>query len=238
MRIAPIYRNREPDRRESAEMLASRSLDLIDRAQSAGNTMLDGHAPSAEEKEIADECRLLCGVIERRLQACAPGEIATLLGSYELLFLIAHRRMPDAPLLDRNKRRAIDAWRNGDREVEESDIYSLTACESPYATPDEYTALHLALKEKWLRTLRQYSRFPDTTTLENYERLALIMRENIDPQLKRKCYAANRPADFSRLSAPIIRAYRRFIAALPSSILSPAARDTIDTLLHRQLTTR
>ncbi len=233
---------------ETTELLVDHVQYILAKAQLAGNMVFDGHVPSSEEKRNAEECRLLCDKVERRLQSCKVNEIPALLGCYDFLYMIGYRRMPSGNLADRCKRRMIDAWKRSDKTIEESDVFGLIAFDGAYSagnTDQEYTILYRSIKDRWLDTLSKFDRFPDVTTKENYERLALIMRENIDSRfgadsakIKSKWYKANKIADLSTLSINILGTYRRFISALYPEVLTHSEQLSLDTLILKELSSR
>lgn len=227
--------------RDTTRQLESRSLYAIAKAQQAGNMVFDGHTPSAEEKTNAMACRKLCDEIERQLQSCPVGDVPMLLGYYDLLHLVGHRSMPRTDIRDSHTRRVINAWKSGDPTIEESDVFGLIALDAAYRPEKagrEKVEIYRTLKARWLETLTRHDRFPRVTTKENYERLALIMRENLDPQFgpeaaakKRRWYAANRIDDLDTLSTTLLRSYRRLVAALYPDVLSRSEQQTLDTRL-------
>ncbi len=126
MHVTTDYKKqREP--KETTELLASRTQYVIIKAQLAGNMVFDGHTQTAEERNNADECRMLCSKVERQLQSCNANEIPILLSCYDSLYMVGYRRMPDGNLSNRYKHRVIEAWKRGDKTIEESDIFSLIA---------------------------------------------------------------------------------------------------------------
>lgn len=230
---------------ETTQMLVDHVQYILSKAQLAGNMVFDGHAPTAEEKRNVEECRILCGKVERWLQSCKVNEIPALLGCYDFLYMAGNRRMPSGNLADCCKRRVIDAWKRGDKTIEESDVFGLIAFDGAYSignTDREYINLYLSIKDRWLDTLSKSDRFPDVTTKENYERLALIMRENLDnrfgsdsAKMKRKWYEANKVADFSTLSTTILNTYRRFVTSLYPDVLPHTEQLSLDTLILKKL---
>jgi hypothetical protein len=233
---------------EATELLVDHVQYILAKAQLAGNMVFDGHVPSSEEKRNAEECRLLYDKVERRLQSCKVNEIPALLGCYDFLYMIGYRRMPSGNLADRCKRRMIDAWKRSDKAIEESDVFGLIAFDGAYSagnTGREYTILYRSIKDRWLDTLSKFDRFPDVTTKENYERLALIMRENIDSRfgadsvkMKRKWYDANKASDLSNFSTTILSTYRRFVSAMYPDVLTHDEQLTLDTLILKELSSR
>lgn len=233
---------------ETTEALVNHVQYILAKARLAGNMVFDGHAPSAEEKRNADECRILCGKVERRVQSCKVNEIPELLGCYDFLYMVGNRRMPDGYIADRCKRRVIDAWKRGDKTIEESDVFGLIAFDCAYRpanSGNEYVSLYRSIKEKWLDTLLKFDRFSGVTTKENYERLALIMREDLDSRfgaesakMKRKWYNANKVNDLSTLSTSILSTYRRFISALYPEVLTHGEQLSLDTLILKEFSSR
>lgn len=233
---------------ETTEALVNHVQYILAKARLAGNMVFDGHAPSAEEKRNADECRILCGKVERRLQSCKVNEIPELLGCYDFLYMVGNRRMPDGYLADRYKRRVIEAWKHGDKTIEESDVFGLIAFDCAYRpanSGNEYVSLYRSIKDRWLDTLSKFDRFPDVTIKENYERLALIMRENLDSRfgaesaaIKRKWYNANKLSDLSTLSTTLLTTYRRFITSLYPEVLNHDEQLSLDTLILKELSSR
>lgn len=247
MQVTTDYKKqREP--KETTERLASRTQYIIMKAQLAGNMVFDGHAQTAEERNNADECRMLCSKVERQLQSCKINEIPILLSCYDFLYMVAYRRMPTGNLSNRYKRRVIEAWKRGDKTIEESDIFSLIAFDCAYSYDDscsEYVSLYRSIKENWLHSLSKFDRFPDVSTKENYERLTLIMRENLDSRfdaesskMKRKWYNANKVSDLSSLTTTILSTYRRFISTLSPEVLPISEQLSLDTLILNELSSR
>lgn len=94
-------------------------------------------------------------------------------------------------------------------------------------------------------TLPKFDRFPGVTTKENYERLTLIMRENIDSRFgaesskkKRKWYDANKIIDLSTVTTRILNTYRRFISALYPDVLPRDEQLSLDILFFKDLSSR
>lgn len=232
----------------TTEELVDHVQYILAKAQLTGNMVFDGHAPSFEERRNAEECRILCGKVERRLQSCKVNEIPALLGCYDFLYMVGNRLKAAGDISDRCKRRVVDAWKHGDNTIEESDVFGLIAFDGAYPTGNtdrEYTILYRSIKERWLDILSKFDRFPDVTTKENYERLALIMRENLDSRfgtdsakMKTKWYKANKVADLSTLSINILSTYRRFISALYPEVLTHSEQLSLDTLILKELSFR
>ncbi len=216
---------------ESVEDLLAKSHYMVAKCQVDGNLTFDGHSKTTEEMDNESRCRNLCLRLEKALIECAPEEITGLLEMYELLHRIGYVAQPSQSLMAEQYNRVYTAWRSGNRNIQESQIYPLLKSSingRPYA--------QMMLKN-WVKTLLKHNSFPHVTTHENYRRLAIIMRENIDKlialdtpisklacgktvlELKRRWYEANRVADLSTLSTPLLKSYRTFIASLFPSYL-------------------
>ncbi len=223
---------------------------LMMKAQLAGNLRFDGHKVSEEELEVARQCCELCDKISRRLGICKEAEIPDLLECYDIAYRVGHRRLPDSKFIDTYKRRVLKAWKTDDRDIEESSIFSMIASEvayNPGKADPEYLKAYLSLKNKWVETLLKHNRFSDVTTNENYRRLALIMRENIDGYLtedeysedvKRGWYDYNRVEDLSTLSSTLLRSYRNFVNSLPSVVIDHDEKQALDNRILGELSTR
>lgn len=242
------YRNRPSAPRETAKTLISRSLYVIMKSQLVGNMAFDGHTPSAEERKNSEDSRMLCGKIESQLQSCKVNEIPMLISCYDILYMIGNRRMPDKNAFDCHKRRVIDAWKRGDKTIEESEIMGLLAPEVAYH-PDtasaEYVKIYKSIKDRWRDTLSKFDRFPEVTTKENYERLALIMRDDLDDhfgansaKMKQRWYEANKVNDLTGLTTSILRSYHRFASALYPDVLNYDEKLSLESSILKELTTR
>lgn len=242
------YRNRPSALRETAKTLIPRSLYVIMKSQLAGNMAFDGHTPSAEERKNSEDSRMLCGKIERQLQSCKVNEIPMLISCYDILFMIGNRRMPDRNAFDFYKKRVIDAWKRGDKTIEESEVFGLIATEAtfhPDTASAEYVKIYKSIKNRWLDTLFKFNRFPEVMTKENYERLALIMRDDLEisfgadsAKMKQRWYEANKVNDLTGLTTSILRSYHRFVTALYPEVLSYDEKLSLEPSILKELTSR
>ena len=228
--------------------LTAYSHYLVMRAQLSGNLCFDGHKPSEDERKIAEQCRLLSSKISRILDVCRLNEVPDLIEYYDILYRIGNKCMPDSSFISGHKLRVFKAWRAGDRRIEESQVFGIIAPQVTYhpETADRtYFAIYQSLKERWIATLGKHDRFPDATTYENYQRLALMMRENLDRELgkdadavKRRWYKRNRVDDLTTLGTQLLRSYRRFVSSLFPSILNHKTVLDIDNRILEELSTR
>lgn len=230
------------------ESVRAYSHYLTMKGQYIGLTAIDGHKPTAEEIEVRSEIRRACDRMARVLPTCTATDIASLTGYYSTLYTIGYSRLPETTLLERQRDRLLRLWQSGDRTIEESDVYGLLSdsMNNPLSaiTPAERRAFD-RLREDWVRTLKQHATFPDTDTYERYRRLALIMRDNIDPWFggnsaaaKRRWYETNRIAGISALGTKIMTAYRQFVCSLFPAVLTAAEMTRLDIAVLKELITR
>lgn len=228
--------------------ISSYSHWLVMKAQTAGNLRFDGHAATAEEKLVAEQCRTLCDKISRLITLGKETDIPYLLECYDIAYRIGNNRMPDSDFINRHKRRVVKAWEAGDTKIEESAVFGMIASEVSYhpeRADREYYKAYISIKEKWIAALVKNGCFHGVTSYENYQRLSMIMRENLDKELgnkadeaKRRWYAHNRVEDISTLSSTILRSYRRFISSLFPSILDFDEKMKLDNRIVSELSTR
>lgn len=221
---------------------------LIMKAQLLGNLSFDGHKPTAQEKHLAEQCRQMCEKITCKLSVCRLSEITELLDFYDICYRIGNKTLPDKTFINLQKKRVFKAWKAGDKEISESMIFGIVAPTASYhrGTVDrDYVIAYQSLKEKWISTLKKYARFPDATTYENYQRLALIMRENLERELgndgdtaKRLWYERNRIDDLTTLGTTILRSYRRFVCYLFPDVLDYEDVTFLDIRILTELSTR
>ncbi len=91
----------------------------------------------------------------------------------------------------------------------------------------------------------EHSCFPGVTAYENYQRLALIMREDIGlridgdaEELKRRWYDFNRIDDLASESTSILKSYRRFVSSLFPEVLDFDEQTALDNRLLAELSRR
>ena len=221
---------------------------LVMKAQLTGNLSFDGHKPTAEENHVAEQCRVVCGKISCKLNVCRLSEITVLLDYYDICYRIGNKTLPDSTFISSQKKRVFKAWKAGDKEISESMIFGIVAPAVSYnrgSIDRDYAIAYQTLKEKWIATLKKFARFPDTTSYENYQRLALIMRENLDRELgddadtaKRRWYESNRVNDLTTLGTQLLRSYRRFASALFPNVLDYEEVTNLDNRILSELSTR
>lgn len=221
---------------------------LVMKAQLSGNLCFDGHKPTKEENLIAERCRALSGKLARSLDSCRINEIPDLLDYYDLTYRIGNKCIPDNKIIEKQKKRVIKAWKAGDRKIAESAVFGLVAPEVAYhheKVDREYYIVNRTIKSKWITTLKKYGYFPDATSYENYQRLALVMRENLSQELgvyserlKRRWYESNKIDDLSTVSSLILRSYRRFATSLFPKVLDYGTQMKLDNRILSELSKR
>lgn len=217
------YKKRIP---ENSEELIAQAHYMVVKSQADGNLTFDGHSKSLKELDNESRCRSLCARMERALTTCALEEVTGLLEMYDLLYRIGYGNMPDQRFMADQRQRVYTAWRSGNRNIQESQIYNILK------KAVNGRALCTKMLKNWVRILCVHKCFPNVTAHENYQRLALIMRENVDSlivnssivseasygktakDLKREWYEANRVDDLSVLSTPLLKSYRTIINSL------------------------
>lgn len=244
----PITSKRVMTNIEDTKSLKSYSHYLIMKAQLSGNLCFDGHIPSQEERQIAEQCRRVCERISQAIDFCKVSDVPELLDYYDMAYRIGNKCLPDSTLIKKQKQRVFKAWKEGDQEIAESAIYGMLLPEIRFSkeTADKnYSAAINSIKGKWINTLKEYGRFPKTTTYENYRRLSYMMRENLDRELdinaeraKHKWYELNKIDDLTIVSSLILIAYRRFATSLFPTVLDYDSQIAIDNRLLRELSTR
>lgn len=225
---------------------------LVMRGQCAGNLCFDGHTATPEERDITRKLQMLSDMINRRLTTCKRKDIGGLLDCYDVTYRLGFRDEPAPEFIDRQRKRMLKGWLDGDRNIEESSLYSLF---SPLMIRNctlkdkkEYETVWRTIRNKWMETLKRHSCFPDATSYENYQRLALVMREDIsdyfngDTKCAKKAklgwYEHNRVDDLSSLGSQILRSYRRFASSLFPDVLGRKPQLALDNRILAELTTR
>ncbi|MDE6770019.1 MAG: hypothetical protein K2J78_09885 [Muribaculaceae bacterium] len=230
---------------ESVEDLLAKSHYIVAKSQADGNLTFDSHHKTVEETDNESRCRSLCLRIEKALEWCREEEIPSLLEMYDLLHRIGYDMQPSQSFMAYHRNRVYTAWKSDNRNIQESQVYTLLK--------KSVNGRSLANKmfKNWVRTLTAHNHFPNVTSYENYQRLAIVMRENINnlimlgisfgrngKELKRKWYEANRIDDLSILSTSLLKSYRSFINSLFPVVIDYEAQQQLDTSIVGELISR
>ena len=98
---------------------------LVMRGQHVGNFNFNGHTPTVEERDIARDLQELSELIKKRLATCKPEEVTLLLDCYDITYRIGVKESPAPEFIDRYRKRVLNSWQEGNRDIEESSIYNL-----------------------------------------------------------------------------------------------------------------
>lgn len=233
---------------ESVNELKAYSHYIIMKAQLAGCLNEDGHIATPQESDIAGVCRTLSSRIYKQLSVCRENHIPELLECYNIIYRIGYKRLPDLNFIDRCSAQVFNAWKNGNREIDESIIFGIVyplVEYMPEKAPIDYLEAFKSLKNKWLTTLQLHYYFPDATKAENYRRLAIIMRLDLykDTQAvseadKRRWCDRNQLSDFSGIGTNILRSYRSFISSLYPGFMEFDEQLALDNRILLELSSR
>lgn len=227
--------------------IVSRTHLIVMRAQIAGNFMLDGHEPTDEEVGIQMDAAKLANHVEHLLDICKDEDIVTLADCFDNVYRIGYKKMPAPSYIYRLHRRAFDAWKSGNKKIEESSVFTMIALKmtNPRIKVDEdQKQAYCMILDRWVEIVDKFGRFPDVTTYENYIRLSLMRGHRIkdyyqDPtEIRRRWYEKNKVEDLSELSPMILQSYRRFISSMWPDVISFEDQLEIDNRILLELTGR
>lgn len=217
------------------------------KGQLVGNLVLDGHRYSSEERNIAAKFQELSRLLALRLSVCKEHEVADLLECYDMAIRIGFQRLPDNEVMSLHKNRLVKAWKTKKGYVEESCVFGMISGEVKARTGcanRDFSSAYKSILENWITTLTRYDTFHGISSYEKYQRLAMIMRENLDRyvsnarELKKRWYNCNKVEDLSSLGSLILRSYFRFISSLTPSILGFEEKMMLDDRILRELSGR
>ena len=230
------------------ESIRAYSHYLTMKGQLIGLTTIDGHKPTVEEIELRSEIRRTCDKVAKILINCMVNDIASLTGYYSLLYTIGYCKLPETFLLEKQRDRLVHSWKSGDKTIEESDVYGMLsdAVHNPISTMSTASSQAFdKLREDWVKTLKRYNSFPNIDTYERYNRLALIMRDNVDSYFAGDCTVAketwfekNKITQYSTVSTKILTAYRQFVRSLFPSVLGSREMKKLDIDVLNELVKR
>lgn len=135
--------------------------------------------------------------------------------------------MPNASLVGKQRDRLFRYWESGDKTIAESDIYEMLSDATVLdKLPASQNSAFETLQRKWVNTLTQYKSFPAIDSYEMYQRLALMMRNNIDTYFdgdstaaKEEWYKANEIPDITKVNSKILTAYSHFVNNLFPAVM-------------------
>lgn len=221
---------------------------LLMKGQLAGNMRIDGHRASKEEVEIAGQYRSFCDNITKRISSCKVGAVPYFLACYDFFYRMGYQRLPDDDFISRNKQRVFNASLGKADGIEESALIGMIAMDvksNPVKAGKEYVRVYKTTIKDWVETLRKFHTFPNVSSYERYQRLAIVMRENLDGLLfedadkaKRRWYEKNKVEAISTLGSLILRSYRQFASSLFPSVLGYDEVVELDNQIAQELSNR
>lgn len=248
MLTTAIKANQEMDKLGDVKSIMSYCHYLMMKGQLIGNLCFDGHTPTEEENQVSEQCRVMCSKISRILDVCKLNDIPSLIDYYDFAYRIGSKCPPDNNFIRSHRHRVFKAWKAGDRRIEESSVFGIIAPEVSYhleRADREYIPAYLSIKDKWITTLKKFNRFPEVNAYENYQRLALMMRENLDKELgnktrrvKHKWYESNKIDDYSTVGSILLCSYRRFVSSLFPEVFDYNTQLKLDNRILSELSIR
>ena len=228
------------------ESVMAYSHYLVMKGQLIGMTIIDGHEPKSEELELQRKMSRTCDKIVNLLSKCEARYIADLTSCYTTLSMIGLHKLPDPTFINGQRDKLFHCWKSGDKMIDESSVYRMLTHSNPSTNiPESQRQALTDLREHWLRSLKKYNTFSDTTTYERYSRLSLIMRDNVDIyfngdsiEVKKAWYEKNKIVDIKTAGSKILVSYRRFVNSLCSVGMTFEEVRTLDIVLLNELITR
>lgn len=203
------------------DSLISQSRQLLSRYQAAGG-LTDGHRPSVEEQTAAIEVRDLADSIAAMMPTADPDSLDTLMDLHDILHRMGYYRAPSPELHSAARRRFVDAWLHGDKRISATRVAALVGKQIRHNQadlPPKMIDWYCQTMGDWCSQLSYADSFADIPPVENYNRLTIMLNENLWAYI---------PGDQTS-------AKRRWINAntvSDPSTLSPAVRDAYDSFMH------
>lgn len=239
------FRKKQDSRNSySADDIFARTHLIVMRAQNAGNFVFDGHEPTEEEVEIQMDAKKLANHIERLLDTCKDEDILLLADLFDNVYRIGYNKVPDSSYMNRLYRRAFEAWKSGNRNIEESSVFAMIATKmaNPRITvDDDMVRAYYIILDRWAEIVGKFGRFPNVTSYENYIRLSMMRTHRIkdyyqDPtEARRRWYEKNKVEDLTELSSVLLRSYRRFVSSMWPDVISYKEHLDIDNQILLEL---
>lgn len=204
------------------DSLISQARQLLSRYQDAGVGKIDGHRPSVEEQTAAIEVRDLADSIAAMMPTADPDSLDTLMDLHDILHRMGYYRAPSPELHSTARRRFVDAWLHGDKRISATRVAALVGKQIRHNQadlPPKMIDWYCRTMGDWCSQLSYADSFADIPPAENYNRLTIMLNENLWAYI---------PGDQTS-------AKRRWINAntvSDPSTLSPAVRDAYDSFMH------
>ena len=204
------------------DSLISQARQLLSRYQTAGGGKIDGHRASVEEQTAAIEVRDLADSIAAMMPTADPDSLDTLMDLHDILHRMGYYRAPSPELHSAARRRFVDAWLHGDKRISATRVAALVGKQIRHNQadlPPKMIDWYCRTMGDWCSQLSYADSFADIPPVENYNRLTIMLNENLWAYI---------PGDQTS-------AKRRWINAntvSDPSTLSPAVRDAYDSFMH------
>lgn len=204
------------------DSLISQARQFLSRYQTAGGGLTGGHRPSVEEQTAAIEVRDLADSIAAMMPTADPDSLDTLMDLHDILHRMGYYRAPSPELHSAARRRFVDAWLHGDKRISATRVAALVGKQIRHNQadlPPKMIDWYCRTMGDWCSQLSYADSFADIPPVENYNRLTIMLNENLWAYI---------PGDQTS-------AKRRWINAntvSDPSTLSPAVRDAYDSFMH------
>lgn len=205
------------------DSLISQARQLLSRYQAAGGGNPDGHRPSLEERAAAIEVRDLADRIAAMLPTADADSLDTLVDLHDILYRMGYYRAPSTELHSAARQRFVNAWLHGDKRISATRVAALVAKQihrNQDGVSQKMLDWYCRTMGDWCSQLSYADRFADIPPAENYNRLTIMLNENLwayipgdQTSAKRRWINANTVSDPSALSPAVRDAYDSFIQA-------------------------
>ncbi len=161
------------------------------------------------------------------------GNIPQLLRPYDLSYRILKGK-PCDNYIKQVRLTLVGLWLKGNKSISQTDIVTELLKEifrSPDGIEDKYREYAYSVFDEWVRELQTYSHFRNIPQGESFNRLALVMRNDIYAyypdstealEVKTDWFNANLIDDISGIDTPTLNSYINFLNSAPTSkIISP-----------------
>lgn len=205
------------------DSLISQARQLLSRYQATGGGDIDGHRSSVEERSAAIEVRNLADSIAAMIPTADADRLDTLVDLHDILYRMGYYRAPSPALHIAARQRFVDAWFHGDKRISATRVAALVGRQirrNPADVAPKMLDWYCRTMGDWCSQLSYADRFADIPPAENYNRLTLMLNENLwayipgdQTSAKRRWINANTVSDPSALSPAVRDAYDSFIQA-------------------------
>lgn len=205
------------------DSLISQARQLLSRYQAAGGGDIDSHRSSVEERAAAIEIRNLTDSIAAMLPTADADSLDTLIELHDILHRMGYYRAPSSELHSAARQRFVEAWLHGDKRISATRVAALVAKQIRRNQDDVSPKMldwYCRTMGDWCAQLYYADRFSDLPPAENYNRLTIMLNENLwayipgdQTSAKRRWINANTVSDPASLSPTVRDAYDSFIQA-------------------------